>query len=277
MLTYAEHYNKCKQESQYGEPKLDLYDFGFSVIRPDAPTPQDMVILPNDYMNIVNEAKNKYKELMKDVSNLNIPRDPRIDFAVRLQKIHDCPEFENLAQIIIPQIEKNLFGCSVVMEGLYAYKNLYREAPERSSWMWHYDNNPKEIIKVMVYLSDVEEESGAFEVVCDKDKKALKMKTYKIDYKHWNGAPNNSRITETQLKDFASIGYHPFKILGKKGTIAIFDNNIVHRASIPRPGHTRDAMVFMIRPWLTNEKTYINEDHCRSWTGPSIFKNPEQI
>ena len=277
MLTYAEHYEKCKQASQYGAPKLNLYDFDYNVVRPDSPSSEDLIKLPDNYMDIVNEAKNKYKDLMKDISNLNIPRDPMIDFAIRLQKIHDCPEFEKLAQLIIPQLEENLFGCPVVMEALYAYKNLYREAPERASWIWHYDNNPKEIIKVMIYLSDVVEESGAFEIICDKKGEAVKMQTHKIDYKNWNGAPNNSRITEAQLRAFANEGYNPFKILGKKGTIAVFDNNIAHRASIPRPGHTRDAMVFMIRPWITSEKTYINKNHCRSWTGTSIFMNPEEI
>ena len=214
---------------------------------------------------------------MKDVSNLNIPRDPAIDFAIRLQKIHDCPEFEALAQVIIPQLEKKLFGCPVVMEALYAYRNLYREAPERASWIWHYDNNPKEIVKIMVYLSDVGEASGAFEVVCNDKQEAVKMQTYKIDHTKWTGAPNNSRITDAQLSEMASKGYHPKKILGKKGTIAIFDNNIAHRASIPSPGNIRAAMVFMVRPWHTKEKTYFNKELCRAWTGSSIFTNPEQI
>ena len=111
MLTYAEHYEKCKKDSGYESPQLDLYDFDFAVVNPKASDEDAIVVLPENYMDIVNGAKNRYKELMKDVSNLNIPRDPAIDFAIRLQKIHDCPEFEALAQVIIPQLEKKLFGC----------------------------------------------------------------------------------------------------------------------------------------------------------------------
>tara|TARA_Y100001938_G_C8052364_1_gene412519 strand:+ start:556 stop:1389 length:834 start_codon:yes stop_codon:yes gene_type:complete len=277
MLTYAQHYDKCKENSEYEKPNLDLYEFDYAVIHPSSQSDDDLVTLPDDYMDIVNAAKDRYKELMKDASNLNIPRDPAIDFAIRLQKIHNCPEFEELAQLIMPQLERRLFGCPVVVEALYVYKNLYREAPQRASWIWHYDNNPKEIIKVMIYLSDVGENSGAFEVICNDEGDAVKMQTHKVDYRQWNGAPNNSRITEAQLSALASEGYYPRKILGQKGTIAIFDNNIAHRASIPDPGNTRDAMVFMIRPWLTKEEKYINQKHCRAWTGSSIFMNPEEI
>jgi len=277
MLTYAEHYEKCKEQSGYPEPKVDIYDFTHAVVDVTSNSEDDLIQLPKNYMEIVNGAKNEYKERMKDVANLNIPRDPAIDFAIRLQKIHDCPEFEALAQVIIPQLEKKLFGCPVVMEALYTYKNVHREAPERSSWIWHYDNNPKEIIKVMVYLSDVDEDCGAFEIVCNEEGEAVKMPTYKIDHKTWSGAPNNSRITEAQMDAMASEGYYPSKILGKKGTIAIFDNNIAHRASIPMPSNTRDAIVFMIRPWYTKEQKYINKKHCRAWTGTSIFMNPENI
>ena len=277
MLTYAEHYKKCKEQSGYPKPKVDIYDFTHAVVDVTSNSEDDLIQLPKNYMEIVNGAKNRYKELMKNPSNMNIPRDPMIDFAIRIQTIHDSPEFEALAQVIIPQIEQNMFGCNVVMEALYAYRNVHRDAPQRASWLWHYDNNPKEIIKVMVYLSDVDEDCGAFEIVCNEEGEAVKMPTYKIDHKTWNGAPNNSRITEAQLNTMASEGYYPYKILGKKGTIAIFDNNIAHRASIPMSSNTRDAIVFMIRPWCTKEEKYINKKHCRAWTGTSIFMNPEEI
>jgi hypothetical protein len=277
VLTYAEHYEKCKQQSTHDAPTANLYDFSHAVINASDNSKDALIEKPENYMDIVNGAKSRYKELMSDVSNMNIPRDPAIDFAIRLEAIHDVPEFESLAQTIVPQLEKNIFGCHVVMEALYAYRNVYRSAPERSSWMWHYDNNPKEIIKIMIYLSDVDETSGAFEIICNDEGEAVKMSTYKIDHKKWHGAPNNSRITEIQLKTMASEGYYPYKILGKKGTIAIFDNNIAHRASIPEPGNIRDAIVFMIRPWLAKEEKYINKKHCRAWTGSSIFMNPEEI
>jgi len=277
MLTYTEHYKKCKELSDYDEPKTDIYEFTHAVIDVASASESDLIQLPKNYMQIVNAAKDKYKELMKDADNMNIPRDPAIDFAIRLQAIYGTPEFEALAQLIVPQLEEKLFGCNVVMEALYAYRNVYRDAPERASWLWHYDNNPKEIIKVMIYLSDVDENCGAFEIVCDEHDEAVKMPTYKIDHTKWQGAPNNSRITKEQLDVMASSGYHPYKILGKKGTIAVFDNNIAHRASIPSPGNTRDAMVFMIRPWHAKEKNYINKKHCRAWTGTSIFMNPEDI
>jgi hypothetical protein len=277
MLTYAEHYKKCKEESNYDEPSLNLYDFDYAIARPESPNEGDLIKFPDNYMDIVNSAKNRYKELMKDVSNLNIPRDPAIDFAIRLQAIHGTPEFEEIAQLIIPQLEEKLFGCSVVMEALYIYRNVYREAPERASWLWHYDNNPREIIKIMIYLSDVDEDCGAFEIVCNEQGEAVKMPTYKIDHTKWQGAPNNSRITKEQIDTLSQEGYVPQKILGKKGTIAVFDNNIAHRASIPSPSHTRDAMVFMVRPWRTKEEKYINREHCRAWKRQSIFINPEEI
>jgi hypothetical protein len=268
MLTYKEHY--LKSIGAYGSYKVrrDIYAFDYEVIKENS----TLVTLDKDYPALAQNAARLFAALVEDEGNLWIPSDPSAAaFALRLESL-DHPEFKALANYLIPQLEKNLFGSYCILEGTYAYRNLHTESPLRSSWKWHYDNNPKEIIKIMVYLSDVDDDSAPFQIL-SKDNMGSKGVTTKVDHKKWAQHPRGSRIQSEELAVLDRQGYKPVSILGGVGTTVVFDNNIIHRATVPAPGKYRDVICFMVRPWHEKIDCYISTSGA--WTDRSILKDPE--
>jgi hypothetical protein len=145
-----------------------------------------------------------------------------------------------LGEAILPEIERKLFGSYVIVDKVYVYRNLVTRQQEQVSWLWHYDNHPTEVMKVMIYLTEVGPQNAPFEYVRRKD----------------SGEPmqfvpkpllGNSRVNAEKVSELLANGHEAFKATGPKGTMLIFDDNVLHRATFAREGR-RDALVYQIRP-----------------------------
>ena len=60
--------------------------------------------------------------------------------------------------------EKEIFSSYLKLEFVQPYRNK-TDGKEETSWLWHYDDCPKEFIKLFLYLTDVKEDSGCMEYV----------------------------------------------------------------------------------------------------------------
>ena len=77
-------------------------------------------------------------------------------------------ELTQFGDLISPQIEKYLFGSYSHFDNIRFYKSVVSNKEPFSSWKWHFDNNPKEQIRILVYLNDVlNEGDGQFEYYYD--------------------------------------------------------------------------------------------------------------
>lgn len=85
--------------------------------------------------------------------------------------------------------------------------------------MWHYDNHPKLVINVIIYLNDVNNNEGGFEYI------TINNTVVKFNLSQPAGNRNMENFISTNYK---KINFH--QVLGKIGTLFYFDNNIVHRA-----------------------------------------------
>ena len=126
----------------------------------------------------------------------------------------------------------------------------------------------------MFYLNDVNEEEGPFTYMwSEKEKKGLPCPTSRIDYLKWK--KKDSRYSDEFIKKSVPDGYEAKQFLGNAGSFAIFDNNIMHRATNPKPNHHRDAIVFMLRPYHKKMPWFVGKD----WTGTNRHidnnKDPE--
>ena len=266
MKTYSEYYQEC-QSNFDKKPVFNLYDFTLKV---DRPSKNNFFNLPKEYENLIKRTHDRFSYLVSDVNNLAIHRDPKIDFGIRLKNIKDFEELNELADLLVPQIENKLYGCNLFVEGVYCYRNVHRNANLRSSWLWHYDNDPKEMTKALIYLNDVDEDSGPFSVLVDPNGTPKKIETSKIDYKKWMPAPNGSRIDINKMPK-----YKEQKILGEAGTICLFDNNIIHKANVCKPGKIRDVIVFYFKPTDRKVQVYLDDKYCQTWDCRHVNKNPE--
>jgi hypothetical protein len=145
-----------------------------------------------------------------------------------------------LSDVLMPEIERRVFGSWVIVDKVYVYRNLVTRQQEQVSWLWHYDNHPTEVVKIMIYLTDVGERNAPFEFVRKKD----------------TGEPlgftprpllGNSRVAASKVDELLRDGYEVVKATGPRGTMVLFDDNVLHRATFAREG-LRDALVYQVRP-----------------------------
>ena len=176
--------------------------------------------------------------------------------AVKLLDPLDVPGLEDVCGPLMQQLERHVFASYALVDKVHVYRSVVGRQCERMTWLWHFDNHPREILKVMIYLTDVDAGRAPFEYL--RDATSLKPVL---------GSPlaplyGDSRITEDAMKRYRSDGHEVCQVTGPRGTTIVFDNNVVHRAVLARTTY-RDVLVFQVRPVAFSTRPYID----RRWTG----------
>lgn len=175
--------------------------------------------------------------------------------AVQLRDYRSVRGLEELCEAVLPEIERKVYGAYLIVDKVYIYRNLPSQAAERVSWSWHYDNHPVQVKKIMVYLTDVSEDTGPFEFFRSLEtREGLSMPPRPLS--------GYSRISSGQIRRWLAEGFEPHKVTGARGTLLFFDENVVHKANVARRGF-RDVVVFQIRPATFRPEAYISPE----WTG----------
>ncbi len=100
-----------------------------------------------------------------------------------------------------------------------------------SAFQWHTDDNPVGVMKVFVYLNDVKESNGAFRAFPKWMTTWLFLKGFRS-----NGIETRVRA-QPLVERFYKRYPNKLRILeGRAGTILGFDNNLVHKGTLPRAG-----------------------------------------
>lgn len=279
MKKWKEHYLECKgiynKETKIDNSSISIYDLFLQV----NPFPTDQI-----YFNQVSSIKNKLDVLYQDKINytntLGISLSLKDSFTMKkeLKIIVD--------NYLVPYLEENTFGCYVQCQNVKIYKTVNESLIEKLSWLWHFDNNPKEQIKVMIYLNDVDD-NGPFKYLL-KDNKAIKInpnnKAFEnpnpqrtedwfegLDLK-WRGTRVPSHIIHKFTTEKSCIENN---VRGPAGTSILFDNNIIHKGTIPIEGF-RYAMTLAFQP--INKKLNPNfspKNTGNGWSYNIFDKNPE--
>jgi hypothetical protein len=280
MKKWGEYYKECKK--LYGNNNKSIYDL---TIQNNI---DKKLKLDKKYFNLIDEINLKLDKCFQDklyTHNSNA-------FFV-----NDCflfeNEFSNLIEIYLRDyLQNQIFGCFIHCDHVTLYKTpTSSETNTKSatnSWLWHMDNSPQEQIKVMIYLNDVGPKNGPFEVLRnEKTNEGLKITPSRIDHTNWKGKKdpwtfkykdntwNSTRIPDNLFGLFKKDGYIPHKIIGNKGHISIFDNNIIHRGTIPPESH-RYAVVFQFKPINKNLPKVFSKSITGNGTHHPVFtKDPE--
>ena len=267
MITYKEYYEICKK-SYKNDLKTDknLYEFTY-----DMP---DISYFGDKYLSLVTDISSFLDEQYQNKDNIyNVPgQNPDKQPLCRYKKPWEIPNIEKLANILIPYVEKTIFNCNLYAMAAYAYKTkpgIY-DSKSVGSLLWHIDNHPKEVVKIMVYLNDVDNTTGPFEIL-DKQGSGYKFPTTRVSCNEWS--PSQSRFSDSQIDSFHSQGYSSKKLTGARGTVIIFDNNIVHRATFCDE-RERSVITFMVKPIDRKVRPYISEKHTGTNYHKDVFKNP---
>jgi hypothetical protein len=175
--------------------------------------------------------------------------------SLQLKEYVELEALKELAAEVTRELETKIYGTYVVVDKVYVYRNLTTRQAPQVSWLWHYDNHPNEISKVMVYLTDVSDKTAPFEfMAAQRSGKALSLAPTPL--------VGTSRLGPDALEHYMESGYRGRRVTGKAGTLILFDNNIAHRANVATEGH-RDVLVLQIRPATFRPVAPID----RRWTG----------
>jgi hypothetical protein len=190
--------------------------------------------------------------------------------SVRLANPFDVDGLADLCGSIVDQAEQRIYASHVLVDKVYVYRSpICRDAP-RASWIWHYDNHPREVLKVMIYLTDVTAASAPFEYLrSSRSREPIRGRPLAPLYGH-------GRVPVSTIEHHLRCGGESHMVTGPAGTIVVFDGNVVHRANLATEHH-RDVLVLQLRPATFQPAPRID----RGWTGSfqhlDFNANPEDL
>jgi hypothetical protein len=258
-MTYKEHYALSRESfnSQGARKYESLYDL----------TVDDSILGDLD-LNLISEIHKKF--CYKVNNNIGCYEDTH---AIRINEWKDIKEIKTLANSFMPILEEQVFGCHAAIEYLHPYRNTTREASIKnewdtneleSSWKWHYDDCPREFLKFFIYLNEVTENSGCLKYLTDKNGEVPVLESFRIAPGHharpqiYTGSRIPSEVIQEKIEE---EGWKVKNVVGPAGAYVVHTPNIYHRASCPSlDSEPRDVLFFFIRPKLTKQNPYINED-----------------
>lgn len=141
--------------------------------------------------------------------------------------------YRDAVPVIAPVLDA-YYASRYYVRDVYCYRT--QPIPEvQGSFAWHQDNYPPGSLKVMIHLSPV--------LSADDGPLAIAVGS------HAGFRPELGRIGDRH-EDAAVRGrYRVLECLGGPGTVIIFNNNTIHRATDPRRGR-RDVVNFTLFPCL---------------------------
>ena len=138
-----------------------------------------------------------------------------------------------------------------------AWTNIYRCFPIQNheddrSLLWHFDDNPNDILKIFIYVNDQDKKNGAFRTLLLNDSRKLKYKENFLSYNTQERIENQSKLNKYRDKVFIAEG--------KQGDIVAFQNNIVHKGNLPLERHRDLITIEILRSMVPiTKKNIINK------------------
>lgn len=207
------------------------------------------------YSNFIIDENFLSKKSAQNISRLN-------NCLVNIPDIKKILDQKNIKNFLLNYFKGNykIYYCDA--HRLFNTNN-HSNKVQNSSLEWHFDNLPKNLIKLMVYLVDVNKENAAISLLDKKLSTKLKFKGY------WN---RKSELSKNLINKY-NVDSQSKYIEGEYGSSVFFSTHYcLHRANKPTGYNKfRDAIIFLIGPSLGkfNFETDIEKD--------KILSNSEEI
>lgn len=213
----------------------------------------------------LNKSQSFFNELLS--SKLN--RVEKRDFMTRY--FLNSNDLSRVLEILTPEIEQTINSIlrsnfMITSSYLYRVEKPLTHFEDTSTWLWHSDEHPDCHIKVFIFLNDVQTTSGATALFNWKYSKSLKI----------NGFIDRRKVP-LKVKDMLNNTKHIQYATGPRGTVLLFNANVVHKAVVPTEGY-RDLLVFEVLPSPFSKKVFLNENF-KFWQSPleMIFSKAQDI
>ncbi len=191
------------------------------------------------------------------ISNLGIVDVNEIARAAE-EKLDEVPLVDGYAQfprrhnpMLVPHLFRILqqkrsaieacFGSHFTVNWFEVQKIAPGTQPSGSSFAYHTDDTPLPLMKLFIYLTDTVESNGAFRAF-DYGRTDHLLRLGMLESTH----PGERRA---EAQDIVPPGFDKLLTVveGPKGTVFLFDNNLIHKGTLPRQG-TRIHVSMEIMP-----------------------------
>lgn len=274
MKTWSEYYTLCKSKYE-GNKSATVYDLGLEVLG-------DQINFDENFYSTVSRLSKGVKESI--LENHEIQANAK---SVKSTK-NFISDIRYLCDFYYRNyLEDCVFGSYVYCDNIKIYETPVGLKDEKSSWLWHLDNNPREQIKILMYLTDVEEGSGPFTYLSDPHGRAVKASTRRVDHKNWCTSKglhaskfcswHSSRVSAHAMDTMIKNGCNEVPVYGKIGTSILFDNNIIHKGSLPKI-KPRVAITMQFRPVDEKRDSLVGAKYTGDgWKHTTFNMNPDIV
>jgi len=230
MTTYTQHYEECRLN--FNNPEANILSV----------TVEDDLRITSEYDAMISSLNRTTTEAFLDSSKYDEQK-----FMKQIKNSTQFPEVKLIHEYFYDQISTRFFGSHYTSNRIQIVRSIPTQVEPDASWVWHYDDNSAPHVKLFIYLSDVVSTDDApFSYLSCPKRGIPKMPSSRV-------APNQrtaqaypgSRIPEELIKQENLVEKY---VLGKKGKPFVFDPNIIHRATVPAPGHGRTALIYHYHP-----------------------------
>jgi hypothetical protein len=132
------------------------------------------------------------------------------------------------------------FGSLYRLHSVACYRSVPTDDPQ-GAWLWHIDNYPPYVKKIMLYLTDCDPKLGATSFISPGETAKLREGGY------FGIFPEERSENLDRFAARAGITPRAQTREIKAGSALLFDNNTLHRANIPEVGY-RDVITFTVMP-----------------------------
>lgn len=167
------------------------------------------------------EINSRFESMKDGNSHLSVqlPRDPTV--------LEFVPQIFNILQKVSPLVEA-YFGSYFQPYFITIERNQPAQTTADTSFGWHIDDNPRQIMKIFIYLNDVYRDNGAFRAFSYKHSYQILKKGF-ISYSEKTRTKNQAIVN-----DYYNFNQDSLTVFeGDAGTVLMFDNNIVHKGTAP--------------------------------------------
>lgn len=154
-----------------------------------------------------------------------------------------------LTRYLQPYLARRVFGHNHFKmsrgQHLLSRNHYVGETVRTRSMLWHWDTNNPHMVKVILYLNDVDHRNGCMVAMLHNETgRRIKLKWGAQPFGRAKGADFGGPIPKPWISELLSGGYRGECLSGPAGTLVVFDTNVIHRGSRPAPGNYRDFILF---------------------------------
>ena len=141
------------------------------------------------------------------------------------------------------------------------------QQPPGSSFGYHTDDTPLPLIKLFIYLTDTGEANGAFRAFGYRDTDELIRRGMLESVAPGEPRARAQRLVTPDYEKRLRV------VEGPKGTVFVFDNNLIHKGTLPRQG-TRIHVSMEIMPSPVRQTLDMLARDCEKEVGEYFPINP---